>query len=208
MWYWLCALKASLPWSLNVTHLPCVRAWCVSLFYSVFPGFLALCFEVFVDLFDEVITPVDWECKENKRKSGKCDVGPMWQVLIYPMAICISFIFHGSAYRITSKWRLWNIKQLLHHGRVVAHFSIIKIVSDVQQSKYSRGKNIVFTQMCGLILLCLCKHSRFCIINAAIRKWRKPLTIEAGQLGGYLAFGGGRLWFCATATCQKQNKHV
>lgn len=33
-------------------------------------------FEVFVDLFDEVITPVDWEGGENKRKQGR-DGGAM-----------------------------------------------------------------------------------------------------------------------------------
>lgn len=55
------------------------------------------------------------------------------------------------------------------------------------------GGDIVFTQMCGLILLLLCKHGSICTINAAIRKWRKPLTTGTEQLGGYLAFGGGRL---------------
>lgn len=68
-------------------------AWCVSPFYSAFPGLLALRFELFVDLFDEVITRADWEGEENKRKSGKHDAGPMRQVLIYPMAIWISFLF-------------------------------------------------------------------------------------------------------------------
>lgn len=37
----------------------------------------ALRFEVFVDLFREVITPADREGDENRRKSGERDAGPM-----------------------------------------------------------------------------------------------------------------------------------
>lgn len=40
-------------------------------FYSVFPGLRAPGFEVSVDLFDEIITRVDWEGGENKSKPGK-----------------------------------------------------------------------------------------------------------------------------------------
>lgn len=40
-------------------------------FYSVFPGLRVPGFEVFVDLFNEVITRVDWEGGENKSKQGK-----------------------------------------------------------------------------------------------------------------------------------------
>lgn len=60
------------------------------------------------------------------------------------------------------------------------------------KTKTHRGENIVFRQMCGFILLRLCKHGRIWTINAAIRKWRKPLSFwgavstkhPAEQLGG------------------------
>lgn len=70
------------------------------------------------------------------------DIRLMWQVLIYPMAICISSLFHEGAYWITSKWHLWNIKRLLHHGIAVVHSSIIKIHSNIQYNKDIQGEKI------------------------------------------------------------------
>lgn len=66
-------------------------------FYSVFPGLRVPGFEVFLDLFDEVITRVDREGGENESKQGKDGGATVRQVLIYPMAICVSFLPHCSA---------------------------------------------------------------------------------------------------------------
>lgn len=111
-------------------------------FYLFFIFFCFLHFHIsyfsgFADgLFDEVIMPVDWEGKvtfwELRKIIESCvtttvqyDIGLMWQVLIYPMAICFSSLFHEGAYWITSKWCLWS-KRLLHHGVAAAHSSVIK----------------------------------------------------------------------------------
>lgn len=64
----------------------------------------------------------------------QCDIGLMWQVLIYPVAICISSLFHEGAYWITSKWRLWNIKRLLLCGVAVSHSGFIMLYFHIKQN--------------------------------------------------------------------------
>lgn len=116
-----------------------------------------------------------WELRGGKEaeshitKTIQRDIVVMWQVLMYPVAICISSLFHEGVYWITSKWRLWNIKRPLLCGVAAAHSCIIMWHFDTQYNKDGQGEeknNLVFpqTQTCEIlgrmyVLTCLIQAS-------------------------------------------------